>query len=370
MVKNPLYKKIINELSREISNGTLKVGDKLPTVKEQCQRFGVSHITVLHACDELEKAGLITAQGKRYVVASKTNNPKRKLQKCLGLLVRPLWPYNDKDIYFNEINYGIQDECCIHGISYLTPASVRSLNYYDYLNTISEPDIERDALAMADKVDAFLVDERLSDSFIENMMKRTGKVCVVVNRTTSLPIDAVAPANDQMVNLLCSTALRYGYTKFVFAISVYQGATANILERYEAITKFIKTNRLKESDYRFVNDTVLLQYADALGEVQRACTELGGSKEKIACIACHDSFARNMVTHFQKSDLQFCKEIGVAGMDGMLIANQAPPLTTVKTDTVELGRLAVKAFLNRMINESDPAQKLSPEPVFVYGETL
>lgn len=369
MVKNPLYKKIINELSREIGNGTLKVGDKIPTVKEQCQRFGVSHITVLHACDELEKAGLITAQGRRYVVASKTNDPKRRMKNCLGLLIRPLWPYNGKDIYFNEINYGIQDECCVHGISYLTPASVRSLNYYDYLNAISEPDLQRDALAMADKVDAFLVDERLSDSFIENLMKRTGKVCIVVNRTTSLPIDAVAPANEQMVNLLCSTALRYGYTKFVFAVSVYQGASSNTLDRYEGILKFIRNNKLKESDYLFIRDTMLLQHAAALEEVDHACKEFG-AHEKIAFIATNDSFARDIVTHFQNKGVSFCKNIGVAGMDGMLIAGKSPLLATVRTDTEALGRLAVKAFLNRMINESDPAQLYSPEPVFVYGETL
>lgn len=368
MVKQPLYQKIIDEMSRGISNGTWKIGDKIPTVKEQCQHFGVSHITVLHAYAELERCGLIMAQGKRFVVKSNVCSRKRQLHNCLGLLIRPLWAYNPVDIYFNEINYGIQDECCVHGIQYLTPPSVRSLNYFDYANPGSEDDMERDAMAIADKVDAFLVDERLSDTFIAQLMKRTGKPCIVVNRSTTLAIDAVAPANGQMVELLCATALRYGYKKLIFGVGGLLWSQ-NMMQRREAIFKFLKQNRIAEEDYRIVEDTTTLTRDAALAGVDQARRELG-EREKIAVISCSDTFARKVEEHFRAKGLILRQDFGVAGMDGILISGQSPALTTVKTDAEALGRLAVKVFMNRMVNETDPVKLYFPDPIFVYGETL
>ena len=107
---NLLYQKIIDELRAEIESGALKTGDRIPTVNELRGRYEVSHITVLRAYRELQDAGFIVQQGKRYVVNTRENRQMKKNHNCIGLLVRPLWPYNDKDIYFNEINYGIQDE--------------------------------------------------------------------------------------------------------------------------------------------------------------------------------------------------------------------------------------------------------------------
>ena len=368
MVKQPLYQKIIDELGQAIRNETLKIGDKVPTVKEQCQHYKVSHITVLHAYAELEKSGLIMAQGKRFVVKSKTCSRNRPRQNCIGLLVRPLWAYNERDVYFNEINFGIQDECCVSGVHYLTPASVRSLNYFDYLNPILQPDIERDALLIADKVDAFLVDERLPDNFIANIMKRTGKPCIVVNRSTALPIDSVAPANEQMVNLLCSTALRYGYKKFIFCNSGFEN-NLNMMQRKMAIVKFLEDHKIPETDYRMILDATTLQLDVALAGLEQAWNDLG-KQEKIAVISCSDSFARDAERYFASQGVTLRKNIGVAGMDGVLLSGQHPALTTVKTDAETLGRLAVRAFLNRMVNECEGAKQLSPDPIFVYGETL
>ena len=64
---NLLYQKIIDELRAEIESGALKTGDRIPTVNELRGRYEVSHITVLRAYRELQDAGFIVQQGKRYV---------------------------------------------------------------------------------------------------------------------------------------------------------------------------------------------------------------------------------------------------------------------------------------------------------------
>lgn len=57
-----LYEQIANRLQEFIANGTLKPGDRLPSVRKLKQQFSVSLSTVLEAYRLLEDRGLITAR--------------------------------------------------------------------------------------------------------------------------------------------------------------------------------------------------------------------------------------------------------------------------------------------------------------------
>ena len=59
----PLYAQIIETLQREISDGTLPVGTRLPSSRQLARDLHVSRITVLTAYAELEAAGAIEARG-------------------------------------------------------------------------------------------------------------------------------------------------------------------------------------------------------------------------------------------------------------------------------------------------------------------
>jgi DNA-binding transcriptional MocR family regulator len=54
-----LYVRIANSLEQQISNGTLKVGDKLPSIRMICRQHGVSMTTAQFAYYELEAKSLI-----------------------------------------------------------------------------------------------------------------------------------------------------------------------------------------------------------------------------------------------------------------------------------------------------------------------
>ena len=54
-----LYLAVAQELGAMIRGGTLRSGEKLPSVREFCRRRGVSAATVLHAYDTLMAEGLI-----------------------------------------------------------------------------------------------------------------------------------------------------------------------------------------------------------------------------------------------------------------------------------------------------------------------
>src|SRR6478736_3382267 len=60
--KELLYVKIANSLERQIHNETLKVGDKLPSIRMICREHGVSMSTAQFAYYELERKALIESR--------------------------------------------------------------------------------------------------------------------------------------------------------------------------------------------------------------------------------------------------------------------------------------------------------------------
>ena len=57
-----LYQAVARELSDAIGAGTLKVGDRLPSTRKLCARYGVSMATAVQAFRELENRRLIEAR--------------------------------------------------------------------------------------------------------------------------------------------------------------------------------------------------------------------------------------------------------------------------------------------------------------------
>ena len=58
----PKYEAIAADIRRNIEDGTLKPGDKLPTVVEFCELYAVSKITVKRAIEQITEEGLVTSR--------------------------------------------------------------------------------------------------------------------------------------------------------------------------------------------------------------------------------------------------------------------------------------------------------------------
>jgi GntR family transcriptional regulator len=58
----PAYRQIVNHLTAAMADGTLRDGDRLPTIREMNERLGVNPNTVAKAYRELALKGLIDGQ--------------------------------------------------------------------------------------------------------------------------------------------------------------------------------------------------------------------------------------------------------------------------------------------------------------------
>lgn len=59
MARRPKYRLVEKTIHEMIENGTLKVGDQIPTEEELCERFGFSRMTVSKALGNLSAEGFI-----------------------------------------------------------------------------------------------------------------------------------------------------------------------------------------------------------------------------------------------------------------------------------------------------------------------
>jgi GntR family transcriptional regulator len=58
----PVYKQIINQIGAALASGTLKEGDRLPTIRGLHEQLGVNPNTVAKAYRELELKGIIVSE--------------------------------------------------------------------------------------------------------------------------------------------------------------------------------------------------------------------------------------------------------------------------------------------------------------------
>jgi GntR family transcriptional regulator len=71
----PIYRQIVDQVSDQIASGRLRVGDRLPSVRELAQALPANQNTVLKAYELLEHEGLISRrQGDGTFVTSRSSS--------------------------------------------------------------------------------------------------------------------------------------------------------------------------------------------------------------------------------------------------------------------------------------------------------
>ena len=363
-----LYKKISEDIRQSIDNGQLTPGSKIPSVNKLRQDYGVSHVTALRVYKELSNANYIERQkGKGYFVRNRFLK-KDIMTGVIGSFIRPLRDFRMDDNYFNDINYGIQSECCVKRINLLRPHSLSVLHQY-LPSEEGLTEIKRTMLNMADSVDGFLIDERIPDSIVSEVIEKTGKPVVIVNRHSALQIDTVGPNDQGGILDAMEKTTRMGYTQFIFCASGIDNSC--FFNQLKAFKEFTANNNIDSSQIGIVNNCSIVPGEESFAEIKSMYNDKS-SKGKTLIIAETDSIARGLVTSFANINVISGKDVGILGFGGLGFAsNFKPQLSTVEVDPVGIGAMAVKILMKRISSEQylEP-QYYFPESKFAFGETV
>ena len=80
----PIYKQIVDAISRTIANGELEVGETLPSVRQLAKELVINPNTVAKAYAELVQSGLVQTQaGRGFFVTKRRCVYSPKVPCCL-----------------------------------------------------------------------------------------------------------------------------------------------------------------------------------------------------------------------------------------------------------------------------------------------
>ena len=365
-----LYQTISGELRQAISGKQLKPGDRILSIKEMKEKYGVSHITVLRVYKELAAEKLIECRrGQGYFVCASSAR-QRPVFGRFACFVRVMRPPCHSDNYFNEINMGIQMEAASRRIDLQLPHRTALLDAYIPTAEIQD-ELKNTMLAAAENADGFLLDERISDEMIAEVIEKTRKPMVLLNRHTALPVNIVRPDNEAGLRMLLDMGRKMKYSQFVFCAQGTLGESYNPVSDYNAMVRDAAFRKLvPDSEGEAVNDCLQIPQEVFLKRIN-AVYQRRRKNGRVLLICTSDVLAKGLCPYFCPQG-KMPDDLGIAGMDGLEICRLCrPELTTMKTDTLDMGRKAVE-LLQSSVNGTGsyaPSTFLTPM-VFTPGGTM
>jgi DNA-binding LacI/PurR family transcriptional regulator len=370
MQKTLLYKSITQDILETIEKGKLKPGDKIPSVKELCSSYDVSHVTALRVFRELSNSNHIMQKNghQGYFVCSQSAVVNSVATSTIGCIIRPLREIRETDNYFNEIICGIQKEAYNKRYDLLSSHLSAIFNKFHLADHV-QSDILETVRGMAPKVDGFLMDELIPDMIIREVMKITRKPIVIVNRTSSLEVDTVSSADKDGISDLFDAAWRMGYNKFIYCTSGY--ATENELARFEAFNAMVKKHKIPAENWGVVKDFAKNSLEDTLSVMMEMYEKLK-ENGKVLLMTPSDEIARTCIEPLAEKKIKIPSDLGITGFYGTGFAYyRKPELATIRIPAEDVGAQAVDVLVEKILNRDYmAAKKLAVKGNLSLGESI
>ena len=161
----PVYKQIVQSISRNIDNGVLNKDDRLPSVNQVSAEFSLARGSVFTAYNELRSSGIIDSiPGKGYFVLSTETRQKKKI----FLLFSTFTPY--KETLYNSLLNHLPEGCTLdiyfhHHSIRMFETLIREQSAY-YNTYVIMPEVNEHTPAILSRLDhkhTFLLDVGLKE---------------------------------------------------------------------------------------------------------------------------------------------------------------------------------------------------------------
>lgn len=371
MAKAPLiYKKIASDIAQLIKDGSLKANEQVMPVSDLCDKYSTSHVTVLKALNYLREEGYVISQrGKGYFVAECTNGVySGEKTGAIGVILRPLREITFRDDCYNMINIGIQQECIKQHLNFYYTHATGPLNVKTSYDRFM-PDIEQACLDMAERVDGFIIDKRISDEVASNIKEKTGKPIVIIGRCTKVEADCVMSECKQSPDQIIRTLLRHNYEFFILGNSGINNDEFNF--RRKAFEEAFKKHNISEENIARFKDYYINPLRQSYNTIKNIWQKQSNGRKTVV-IADGDKFCQDFCAYLLKDKIKPGKDIGIVGHGNYGYDLNFPiKLTTVDIHPMKIGQMAVDILQNRISSGAyDPHKVYSPESTFIIGETI
>ena len=338
----PVYKTITDDILKAIDSGRLKPGDRIASIRELCDRYGVSQITVLRVFKELVRADkIVRHEGTGYFVkaAEKTD----RSGNTLILACRSPKQVSEDDNFILRMTEGIHTHALEKGFNLFIPRTVATVRG-TVIDAAHMENLLRDIQEVPHPAgiifDMLYPDEMIAKYILPNL---DGLPCVIAGRRSKLPVRTVSLPFEKCADDAAMLALKSGAKEFF----IYeQGSNPWGGNR-------ILCSRLREQLIRNGIPSKMIHYREKiLMSPQRdseLIAELGekilGSKHKILVFSSSDYFTKVIMVRLHES-CRFGSRASLITFGGFeFIRKYDPPVTSLVPDARRIGVLAVEQIL-------------------------
>ena len=334
MDNKPKYQILKDIIIDAITQGELKIGEKLPSEIELQTKYEVSRHTVRVALDQLEHEGFIE---KEHGVGSFVKLEKKERNKAIGVITTYM-----SDYIFPEIIRGIEQELTQSGYSMLL------------INTNNNPQTERKALQMMidNNVEGIIVEPTKSSFYNQNIdlyldIRKRGIALISINakiEEIDLPyivMDDVKAAYTNTMHLIDHHHKNIGA---IFKSDDKQGK-----DRHKG---FITA--LSDHGLRYENDNVIMYTTESrdttlLGQVEKLLNQ----KRVTALVCYNDIIALEVLNLCVAQGIEVPKELSIVSFDNSILSMlSSVKITSISHPQIALGIDAAREIMN-MIEKQD-----------------
>jgi len=344
----PLYQTIFDRLSRDITSGRYKPGQKFPSEAALVKRFNVSRITVIRAVRELQGRGLVDrVAGSGTYVRDPVRQPRENL--LFGLII----PNLGETEIFEPICQGIaaSPDATGHGL-FWGQANPRTLSKEEQALLLCRQCIIREVSGV------FFAPLELSPKSSEvnrriaRMLKKAGIPVIFLDRR---PEEETADRGH--CDLVGIDNYRAGYI-----------ATEHLLRLGARRTGFIAYERQAstvKARIRGFKDALSASSPGTTGKrifIVRpgGCLDLpAAARDCDAFVCANDRVAGHLMHALIAQGIRIPKDVRLVGIDDVRYADLLPvPLTTVHQPCRDIGETALRVMLERLDRPQMPARDI------------
>lgn len=273
----PKYKQVIASIHEAIENKQLKQNQKIPSINEISQKFGLSRDTVMTAFNHLQSRGIIISKpGMGYYITKSTVNQKRKI----FLLFDKLTPYKETlfDSFRDELKRQGTVEIFFHNFNAKTFETLISESIGHYTDYVIMPipsksvesaikKIPQDKLYILDRgrrlygqtypsvCQSFRKDTYNALISATELLKKYNKLVMLIPELSHVPTDLKRGFKEYCIE----HNMPYDFTKKTNDTKIVKGNAYLVLDDNSLISVVQQTN---QKSYLLGKDVGIISYND------------------------------------------------------------------------------------------------------------
>ncbi|WP_141434068.1 LacI family DNA-binding transcriptional regulator [Bacillus sp. 03113] len=331
----------------------------MATIKEIAQLANVSSATVSRVLNGDKTLSVALETRQRILEASKSlgYQPVRKRKEPIkapdaakiGIILSRSQEEELEDPYFLSIRQGIENECKDQGI-YSTKV-IRLTGFYTE--------------KMLTDLDGLIVVGGISLKMLSTVFDHLDHVVFVNYQSKDDQYDSVLIDYEKATNVALDHLLSLGYQRIGFIGGKERERSFEsrpVIEDKRQITfeKRLKKEGLFNPNYMFIDEFTMAHGYQIMKQVieQKNLPE--------AFFVASDSMAIGAIRALHEANLSIPNDVSIVSFNGIEMSQfSSPPLTTIKVETEQMGRVSVKLLLDRIKGREIPLKVLVPTKLIV-----